>query len=160
MQVTDWIAAVVAVLALAISIAAFIYSRRATMASERQAAVAERQERRALEEAAERAVRWRFMPQPRVIFSDTPARGSGGDVLSITNEGDGTAYDVRVELRDGDQVIGGPLVNGELVHRGEWVGMPSATAGYGPNEQFLVYWRTAPDGPERSQRFDLTGRAR
>jgi Flp pilus assembly protein TadB len=70
----DWIVAIVAVLAVLISVAAFLYSRRATIAAERSTAVTERQEQRQLEEAAERAVRWRFAAEPQVFFANTQPR--------------------------------------------------------------------------------------
>ena len=154
----DWIVAVVAVLALLISIGAFIYSRRATIAAERSTAVSERQEQRQLEEAAERAVRWRFAPEPVVIFSTTPARTYDEGMTQMVNEGDGTAYDVRVELHEGSQVIGGPLLNGATAPSNEWVRLSRGTAGYGEHQEVRVYWRASPDGSIRFRHFDLRGR--
>jgi hypothetical protein len=155
-----------ATLAFLLSAGAIAYTRRATRASEqaaeaasRSATVAERAEQRQLEESADRAVRWRFMPEPRVVFSNTPAGIHDDRMTSMTNEGDGTAYDVRVELHEGPQIIGGPLVNGATVHSNESVRLPANTAGYGEHQELRVYWRVTVDGPVRSRHFDLRGRA-
>src|SRR4051812_25906897 len=104
------------VFAVVISVFALVYSRRATISSERSTAVSERQEQRQLDEAAERAVRWRFLPQPVVVFAGEPKRDTSHDVISMANEGEGAAYDVRVDLYEGDTLVGGPLVNGATIH--------------------------------------------
>jgi hypothetical protein len=162
MTVTDWIVAVVAVLALVISILAFLYSRRATIASERSAAVLERQEEWQFEERAQRAVRWRFEWPPRVYFfpddstsESTEPTEPTNDRVTMLNEGDGTAYDVRVELNEGGQVIGGPLLNGITVHSNERVQLPASTAGYGRHKELTVSWRVTSNGRTRSRHFDL-----
>jgi hypothetical protein len=154
----------VAVLALLVSVGAVLYNRRGTHAAERSAkaseqsaeaasrsaeaasrsaAVAEREERRQLEEAALRAVRWEVL---RV----------GSAVLSLVNRGDGNAYNVRVEVAEGMQVVGaGPVVTRELIRSGESLRVPASTGGYGMHRELQVWWRTVPDGPEQSQRFEL-----
>jgi hypothetical protein len=156
MGLTDLMAAVVAVLALALSVAAFLYSRRATWASERaaaaaeqsaaaadrSAAVAEREEGRRLKEVEERAVRWR--PEPL-----------GNAAVMLRNVGDGTAYDVRVEAREGDQIVGGAQVNGATVPGGEGVRVPASTAGLGRHKQLDVHWRTSQESSVQSRTVDL-----
>ncbi len=149
MDLTEWIVAVAALLALIVSFAAFLYSRRATLAAEesaaaarRAAAVAERQEQRDLEDAERRAVRWR------------PER-LGTASVKLWNDGDGTAHDVRVEVSEGAQIVGGPQVYGVTVHSGEGVRVPASTAGYGVHRELLVHWRTSPSGPEESRTLEL-----
>jgi hypothetical protein len=97
--VLEVIAAVAAVAALLVSVAAFLYSRRSTLAAERSATeakrsadaaersvdVAEREEERARAEADERAVRWDY-------------KRTGQAEATLTNVGEGTAFDVRVEV--------------------------------------------------------------
>jgi len=155
-----------AVLAFLLSVGAILYTRRATRASEqsaeassRSAAVAERAEQREVEEAAERAVRWRFAPGPRVVFSGMPLAENADRMTQMVNEGESTAYDVRVELHEGPQVIGGPLLHGATVHSNEWVRLARSTAGYGEHQELRVYWRVGSNGPVRSRHFDLRGRA-
>jgi hypothetical protein len=145
----EWIIAVAAVLALIVSGAAFFYSRRATLAAEeaaaaagRAAGVAERQEQRDLEDAHRRAVRWR------------PER-LGSATIKLWNDGEGTAYDVRVEVSEGAQIIGGPQVNGTTINSGEGVRVPASTAGYGHHREFLVHWRASPGSPEESRTLEL-----
>jgi hypothetical protein len=113
----DWIVAIVAVLALLISVAAFLYSRRATI-------------------AAERAVRWRFAAEPQVFFANTQPQKRASDAMTqMVNEGDGTAYYFVVALHQGPQVIGGPLLNGATVHSNDWVRLSPSTARYGEHQE-------------------------
>jgi hypothetical protein len=155
-----------ATLAFLLSAGAIVYTRRATQASEqsaeaasRSAAVAERAEQRQLEEAAERAVAWRFAPEPVTVFSDMPAGTYDDGMTQMVNEGDGTAYDVRVEVHEGMQVLGGPLLHGATVHSNEWVRLAKSTGGYGEHKEGHVSWRVTRDGPVRSRHFDLRGRS-
>lgn len=156
MDLTNWIASVVAVLALATSLAAFLYSRRATLASERSAtaaeqsalaadrsaAVAEREERRQMRDADERAVRWRV-------------EQLGSASVMLRNSGEGTAYDVIVEVREGAQIVGGAQVNGATVFSGEGVRVPASTAGMGRHKQLDVHWRTSVEAPVQTRTVDL-----
>jgi hypothetical protein len=146
----------VALLALALSGGAIYYSRRATKASERSAkasecsaeaasrsaGVAEREEQRQAREAEERAVRWK----PEAVGTAT---------VRFVNIGDGTAYDVAVEVREGNAIVGGRQVNGATVHSGDSVRVPASTAGLGTHRQFDVHWRTSPEGPVQTRTIDI-----
>ncbi len=146
----------VALLALVLSGGAIYYSRRATKASERSAraselsadaasrsaGVAEREEQRRGREAEERAVRW----HPEAISTA---------MVRLRNTGEGTAFDVRVEIREGNQIVGGPGVNGATVPSGDSVRVPASSAGLARHRQFDVHWRTSPEGPVQSRTVDV-----
>jgi hypothetical protein len=150
MTVTDWIAAVASALAVLFSAAAFRYGRRSAvaaeksaaeaqrsaMAAERSADVAEREEQRARAEAEERAVRWAL------------AR-SGDAAAHLTNSGELSAYDVRVEVPEQMRVVGGHATAAEL-HAGGTLRVPvSRRMTAAPGAGITVRWRNRPEGPVR-----------
>ncbi|MGY1672183.1 hypothetical protein [Geodermatophilus sp. SYSU D00710] len=146
---TDWIAVVLAGLALIASGVALIYSRRATKAAEtsataadRSAAVAERAERREQEAEEERAVRWQFT-----------AAAVAGDA-NLTNRGERVARDVKVDLQSASGQR--QHVNAaEVVHPGDHAVERLPMGRYGRDQILTVRWRTSPDGPERVARKAL-----
>ncbi|MGY1751093.1 hypothetical protein [Modestobacter sp. SYSU DS0511] len=151
MTLADGTVAVTAVVALVLSFLAFVYSRRSTLAAEtaaaearrsadaaeRSADVAEREEERAREEAEERAVRWAL---DRV----------GGATAHLVNTGEGTAYDVRVQVPEAMRVVGGHAAADELPAGGKLPVGVSRRMSAPARSGLTVRWRTRPGGPERS----------
>ncbi|TFV86203.1 hypothetical protein E4P40_13200 [Blastococcus sp. CT_GayMR20] len=140
---SDWITAGVAVLAFLLSVAAFVYSRRATRAAEasakaadRSAAVAEREEKRQAQEAEERAVRWQLTSTGRY----RPNR--------LTNVGDGTAYDVQVQVADDIKVQDHPYEK-EVIGPNSSMLVGIAVTMDSADDTVTVRWRNSPDGPVR-----------
>lgn len=105
MHASDWITSSIATAALLIAAASFIYSRRATKAAERQAAVSERAEKRRLAEADRTAVFWaldfRWEMGPGPLQNEHVAR------LRFTNNGSARALNAHVTLPAGCQIIDG-----------------------------------------------------
>jgi hypothetical protein len=102
---SDWTALAVAVAALLVSVASFVYSRRATRASELQAAVAERDEQRRLAEADRTAVAW--APEFTWGMGSGPLEHEHVATIRFTNSGAAVARNVRVFLPPGSQIIDG-----------------------------------------------------
>ena len=153
--VTDWITAILAILAFGLSIVAVVYSRRATqaaqlsaVAADRSAAVAERGERREQEAAEERAVRWAL----------TPASMAGDS--NLTNVGDEPALNVWVDIESATGKRS-HLNAAEVVHPGSHAAERLPMGLYGRDQVLTVRWRTRPDGTERQSRKPLSvwGRA-
>jgi len=139
-----------------LSILAFLYSRRSTLASERSAIeaqraaaaaersadVAEREEQRVRDEAEERAVRWSL---DRV--------GDAGGHLA--NTGEGTAYDVHVEVPEAMRVVGARTIADELPGGAKLPVQLSRRMSAPLGGAVTVRWRTAPGGPQRTVRLPV-----
>jgi hypothetical protein len=102
---SDWIATAVALAALLVSAVSFAYSRRATKATERQAAVAERDEQRRLAEADRTAVAWDT--DLTWGLGSGPLEHEHVATISLTNRGTAVARDARVLLPPGAQIVDG-----------------------------------------------------
>jgi hypothetical protein len=143
MTLTDWILAGVAALALLVSIAAVVLSRRAVQAAHRaeaaahgsrEAAAGELWARRKL--AQEHAIRWTLTRH-------------GAATNELVNIGDKTAYDVRVEVPEGMDVLGLPTEYVQVLS-GESVTLGVARSRLGSRDALIrVRWRDAPGGAER-----------
>jgi hypothetical protein len=142
-RVWDWVVAAAAVLALLVSAAALAYGVRADRRAARaevaarlatQFAAGEQRARR--EQAHDHAIRWRLMRQ-------------GAATNELVNIGDETAYDVRVVLPQGVDVLGLPTDRPEL-RSGESMTIGVARSKLGTRRVAIrVLWRDAPDAPDR-----------
>jgi hypothetical protein len=112
-------------------------SERSAAAAERSADVAERQEHRAHVEAEERAVRWVLERR-------------GNAAAHLTNTGEGTAYDVRIEVPEEMRVIGASTTATQLPSGGQLRLGVSRRMSAAPRSRVTVRWRNRPDGPERT----------
>ena len=158
MTLTDWVVAGTAVAALALSGAAFVYSRRSTLAAEksateaqraadssersalaaeRSADVAEREEQRVRAEAEQRAVRWTL-------------ERHGDAAAYVIHGGEGTAYDVHVGVPEDMRVVGAHTTEKELQPGGQMRVGVSRRMTAKPNSRITVRWRNRPDGPEQT----------
>jgi hypothetical protein len=143
MAVTSWIIAVVAVLALLASTAALLYSRRAAQAARRCEAAARRAanfaavvQRAQLELVAAHANRWKLARR-------------GAATNDLVNIGDTTAYDVRVEVPPGMNIVRLPTERDE-VPSGDTITLGVARSRVASDGGMIrVLWRDAPGGPER-----------
>jgi hypothetical protein len=143
MAQTDWIVAIIAVLALVVSTAAFLYSRRAALAADRSEAAARLSadyvagEQRARRKKAENhAIRWQLIRH-------------GAATNDLVNISDKTAYDVRVEVPAGMDLLGLPTGRAE-VPSGDTITLGVARSRVGSQVGVIrVLWRDAPDAPDR-----------
>jgi hypothetical protein len=143
MAETDWIVVTVAVLALLVAAAAFFYSRRAALAAERSEAAARLSadyvagEQRARRKQAENhAIRWQLIRH-------------GAATNDLVNIGEKTAYDVRVEVPAGMDLLGLPTDRAE-VPSGDTITLGVARSRMGSlGGTIRVLWRDAPDAPDR-----------
>lgn len=150
MHITDWLTGVAAVVAVAISIIALLYARSsskaaadAAEAAKRSADVAERDERRQLEDAEQNAVHWKV-------------ERLGNAAVKLWNIGDGpAAYDVWAEASEEIRVAGfGDPVEGQTIHRG--TGVRIGAGEFGNREGHLsIRWRNRPDGPVQELTYQL-----
>ena len=143
MAVTDWIIAGVAVLALLVSTAALVHSRRAAL-------IARRSEARAEQAVAFAAVvqgaQLKLAEAPPMRWRLTRHGAATNDLVNI---GDRTAYDVRVEVPAGLDVVGLPTERNEVPSGGAitlGVARSRVTTDGGV---IRVFWRDVPGGPER-----------
>lgn len=139
---TDWITVAVAAAAFLVSLIALYYSKKAADASklsaeaaDRSAGAAERAEWREVQEAQERAVRWQLVGTGRY----QPNR--------LTNLGDSTAQDVRVEMEEGMKVHGASYTQAEVGPNSSMLIPVSITMGL-RDRTITVRWKS--DGQERS----------
>ena len=143
MTLTDQIVVGAAVLALLMSSAAVFYSRgalqvarRSEIAAQRHAefAAGEQQARRQM--AKEHAIRW------------TLTR-NGAATNDLVNIGEQTAYDVRVEVPDGMNILGLPTERAQ-VPSGDTITLGVARSRLGSDGAVIrVTWREAPGGPDK-----------
>jgi hypothetical protein len=143
MAMTDWIVAVLAVLALLVSTAALIYSRRAALAAGRSQAAAQRSadfaagEQRARRKMAEdHAIRWKLTRR-------------GAATNELVNIGDKTAYDVRVEVPAGVDLLGLPTERAQIPSGATITLGVSRSRMASHGGHIRVLWRDAPDAPDR-----------
>jgi hypothetical protein len=151
MTFSDWVVPGTAVAALLLSAAAFVYSRRSTLAAERSATeaqrsaaaaertadVAEREEQRVQAEVEERAVKWEL-------------DRSGNAAAYVTNAGDGTAYDVHVEVPEEMRVVGEHTAAPELPAGGQLRVGVARRMSASPGSRITVRWRNRPEDAERT----------
>jgi hypothetical protein len=143
MAVTDWIIAVVAVLALLVSTAALVHSRRAALIARRSqtqarqaAAFAAVVQTAQLRLAEARPDRWRLTRH-------------GAATNDLVNIGDKTAYDVRVEVPAGWDVVRLPTERDE-VPSGDAITLGVARSRMASDGGVIrVFWRDVPGGPVR-----------
>ena len=143
MAMTDWIIAVVAALALLVATAAFVDSRRAAL-------IARRSEAQARQAAAFAAVvqgaQLRLAEAPPIRWRLTRHGAATNDLVNI---GDTTAYDVRVEVPAGLDVVGLPTERGE-VPSGDAITLGVARSRVASDGGVIrVFWRDVPGGPQR-----------
>lgn len=143
MVLTDWIIAVVAALALLVSTAALVYSRRAAL-------IARRSEARAGQAAAFAAVvqgaQLRLAQAPPIRWRLTRHGAATNDLVNI---GDTTAYDVRVEVPPGLDVVRLPTERNELPS-GDVITLGVARSRVASDGGVIrVFWRDVPGGPQR-----------
>ncbi len=143
MALTDWILAVVAILALVASAVALLLSRRAVRTAERSEAAAWRAadfaavvQRAQLALHQDHANRWKLTRH-------------GAATNDLVNVGHTTAYDVRVEVPAGMNILRLPteraqVPSGDTITLG--VARSKMTSGGG---MIRVLWRDLPSGPER-----------
>jgi hypothetical protein len=148
---SDWTASSVAVAALLVSVASFVYSRRATTASELQAAVAGRDEQRRLAEADRTAVAW--APEFTWGMGSGPLEHEHIATIRFTNSGTAVARNVRILLPPGSQIIDGfdniPAVE---------PGLPISVAVIvkvllSRDAHFGIKWRVQESGPSYFRRY-------
>ena len=143
MTVTDWIVVVSAVLALALSTAALLYCRRAVGIARRSEVAAQRYADFA---AGEQSARRRIVRDHAIRWTLTRNGAATNDLVNI---GDKTAYDVRVEVPAGMDILGLPTERLEVPSGG------TITLGVARSKQathsglIRVFWRDAPDAPDR-----------
>jgi hypothetical protein len=140
---TDWIIAVVAALALLVSTAALVHSRRATL-------IARRSEAQARQAAAFAAVvqgaQLRLAQAPPIRWRLTRHGAATNDLVNI---GDKTAYDVRVEVPAGWDVVRLPTERDE-VPSGDAITLGVARSRVASDGGVIrVFWRDFPGGPVR-----------
>ncbi len=142
--------------ALLVSLVAFAYSRRSTLAAElsateatraadaavRAADVAEREEQRNQIEAEARAVRWHL-------------QRTGTAAATLTNIGEGNAFDVHVEVPESMNVIGAHPAATELPAHGQMLVRVSRKMSAPSDSRITVCWRNQLGGPERTQSLIL-----
>jgi hypothetical protein len=144
MTLTDRFIVGTAVLALLVSAAAVVYSRRAARAAFRSEAAAHRAAELSAGEqwarrqiAQDHAIRWRLMRQ-------------GAATNDLVNIGDRTAYDVRVEVPAGMDVVGLPTARAQVSSGGTvTLGVSRSRMAACQDGAIRVHWRDAPGGPER-----------
>jgi hypothetical protein len=132
-----------AVLALILSTAAVFYSRRAAQAAHRSEIAARCSaefaggEQRARRQIAEdHAIRWRLTRQ-------------GAATNDLVNIGDKTAYDVRVEVPAGMDIVGLPTERAQIPS-GDTITLGVARSRMASQGGTIrVRWRDAPGAPDR-----------
>jgi hypothetical protein len=143
MAVTDWIIAVVAALALLVSTAALVISRRAALTARRS--VAEAREAAAFA-AVVQGAQLRLAQAPPIRWRLTRHGAATNDLVNI---GDKTAYDVRVEVPAGMNIVGLPTERDE-VPSGDAITLGVAQSRVASDGGMIrVFWRDVPGGPER-----------
>ncbi len=143
MAVTDWIIAVVAVLALLVATAALVSSRRAVRTAQRSETAAHTAATFAgvVQTAQQRAlrihpIRWKLTRH-------------GAATNDLVNIGEQTAYDVRVEVPDGMNILGLPTERAQ-VPSGDTITLGVARSRLGSDGAVIrVTWREAPGGPDK-----------
>jgi hypothetical protein len=142
MTMTEGVVVGLAALALLVSAASVFYCRRAVLAARRSEEAAQRCAEFA---AGEQTARRKIMKDHAIRWTLTRHGAATNDLVNI---GDRTAYDVRVEVPAGMDVLGLPT---------EWAEVPSGgTITVGVARSKLAYtggtihvrWRDAPDEPE------------
>ena len=143
MTPTDGLVLGVALLALLLSAGAVLYSRRAALSAQRSEAAAHNYANFA---AGERSVRREILREHAIRWTLTRNGAATNDLVNI---GDKTAYDVRVMVPAGMNIVGLPTELAEVPSGG------TITLGVARSRQasqggiIRVLWRDAPGGPDR-----------
>ncbi|MCV2491352.1 hypothetical protein OF117_18550 [Geodermatophilus sp. YIM 151500] len=141
MGVSDGIVAAVAVLALLVATLALFYSRRAARAAGRSEAAAQRAADLA---AGEQSARRRLVQDHAIRWA---LKRQGAATNDLVNIGDAIAYDVRVEVPQGMDLLGLPTARAE-VPSGDSITIGVARSAASRGGIIRVLWRDAPDGPD------------
>jgi hypothetical protein len=144
MAQTDWIVAGVAILALLVSTTALFYSRRAAQAASRSEVAARRSAECA---AGEQIARRKAAKEHAIRWTLTRHGAATNDLVNI---GDHTAYDVRVEVPAGMDILGLPTQRAQMPSGDTFtVGVARSKIASNGGVMIRVLWRDAPDGPDQ-----------
>ena len=144
----------IAGLALPVAVLAVHYSRKATKASQdsaasarRSADVAERTERRQVEEAARQAVIWELTPE------ETQLAETYG--LRLVNVGSEPAHDVRMTLPMNAQTVGRSEPQGETLQPGIPLSLEVALFRAVRDATLKLSWRVEPGQETQSRVYSF-----